>query len=371
MEARSALGVKVSDPLYVVDRSGAETDDTCHMKFWWNRREGGTGVSAVSKSIYLTTGTEVHDDLEALANMEDLSPASLQAHIDQHILAGLTNDDRVDQSLMEHVYRRAGWFAAWGLYIEPAIRAEFDNVSTESEIVFDRRPLLVPVTPDRVLRHKQHGYLIYREWKSTISASKRWLDSWGFAIQLHLGLKAIEEELKEPVKYAQIVGLMKGDTRGDHLAHPYVYGWYNDTTEKWTTSYENARSQAWSRMPVWEFAGGVVEWVQMCGPDVAVSQFPHTPPIMLNSYMLDQWVIERTRREESIAQVTSRDSLLFPFVFPHNLKACRPPFGDPCEYLLACWNATVNDNPLRCVDYEPRVPHHPIELLLRQQGDTK
>lgn len=364
--------MKASNIIYLTDRSSAEMDDTCGMKYWWNKKACGQGIVSVHESIYLTTGREVHEDFAALAMLDNLSPNSLQSYIDEHMLAHLTDEDRENPKTMEHVYRRAGWFAAWGLFIEPQIRDEFEHVSVEGEIIFDRNPLWVAVTPDRVLRHRRDGYVVYKEFKSTITAQKKWLDSWSYAIQLHLGMKALEEELKEKVRFAQIIGLMKGsEGYGDnpHLSHPYVWAWYNASTKKWTSEYSQARSAQWEKMPVWEFDGGIVQWVIQCGEDTARSQFPHTGPVFLNDHMLNQWIEERTTREMLIADARGHDGTLWDMgVFPHSLKNCRPAFGDACDYQLACWNATVGANPLASGEYIKRTPHHHMEVVLREQG---
>lgn len=354
-----------TNPLvFITDRSAAELDDKCGQAYWWNRKENGSGIVSIHESIALNVGREIHEDFAKLALMEDLSPEALQGTIDGW-LSALTDDDKLDQTLMERTYRRAGWFAAWGLYIEPTIRAEYTNVSVESELVLDRRPLFVAVTPDRILRHRTSGYLVYRELKSTISASKKWLDSWLYAIQLHLGMKVVEEELGEAVKFSQIVGLMKGDFRGDHLSHPYVWGWYNESTGKWATSYDQARSAAWTSMPVWEYAGGVVEWVQRCGDEVARSQFPHSPPVFLNETMLSEWLNQRVYREQQIqTHLDGGAPYEQMFAFPKRLKSCRPPFGDACEYLAACWNSQVGSDPLASGEYIVRTPHHHIESIM-------
>lgn len=355
----------MSKLIYITDRSAVETDDTCGMKFWLNRKEAGIGIVPVKEVLPLAIGRETHEDLLAVANMQDISPDAIQGAIDT-ILAPISEDDKIDQRMMELVYRRVGWLAAFALFMEPDIRAEFDTVQVEHELILDRTPLWVATTPDRILRRRSTGELIYKEYKTTISAAQKWINSWAFAIQLHIGIAAAQEEIEQKVAFGQVMGLMKGyESMADHrLMHPYVWAWYNEGTGQWTNEYEKARSAGWKPMPVWEYPGGVVAWVQFCGAEVARSQFPHSMPVFLNERMLDEWVARRLFRERIIRSVEEkcRESVgLRSLYFERRTKNCRPPFGDACQYALACWNAEVAADPLASSEYVVRVPHHDVE----------
>lgn len=356
----------MSTTIMLEDRSGCETDDDCGMRYWMNRIEGGLGVVPLDESPYLTVGKEVHEDFSMLAKLEDLSEANLAA-----IAAEMIHTAAVDPILipkMEALYRRVGWMAAWGLFMEPQVRATYDTVFMEDELVLDRTPLWIAVTPDRILRNRTTGRLVYYEYKSTISSSRKWLDSWIYAIQLHLGLKAVEEELQETPAFAQIIGLMKGDTYGKsgHLSHPYVWAWFHEAKGTWSHTYQAAAG--WAARPVWEYPGGPVAWVRECGEDVARSQFPHTMPIFLNNEMVQDFIVARTHRAEEIASVKDQcrtDITARNRYFRKKIKTCRPPFGDACPYLMACWHAPTAADPLASGRFKPREPHHELELTLR------
>ena len=249
--------------------------------------------------------------------------------------------------------------------MEPKVREEYETVSVEAEHVLDRTPLWISYTPDRYLRHRQGGYLVYKEYKTTKWANAGWLQSWAYAPQLHIGLKGMEEELGERVGFAQVMGLMKGEVRDGRLSHPYVWGWRNSATGDWTGDYNKARSAAWDKVPVWEYPGGLVGWVRTLGGDTASAQFPHTAPVFLNERLLNDWVLRRTYREIQVGEVlsqcqTSWDARVI--YFEPRTAQCRPVIGEPCPYLLACNNAAVRENPLACRDYIKRVPHHEIEI---------
>ena len=356
--------------IYLTDRTACETDDKCGMRFWWNRIEGRRGIVPKKEAFALKIGREIHEDLATIAEMEDISAPEINKII-REITDPLTSDDKLHRETMEILYRRLGWIAAFALFVEPKIRRDFETVQIEGEIILDRDPLWIAVTPDRVLRHREGKYLVYREYKSTISAGPKWVSHWPYDIQIHIGLKAVEEELEEKVAYAQVMGLMKGDSRGDRLMHPYVWGYKNEKTSSWTHDYTKARAAEWHPAPVWDYPGGVVEWVQLLGEEVATSQFPHSAPVFLNERMLNDFVSRRIAREAEIALVkedcrTNRDQRVI--FFEPRTNQCRPAFGDPCPYLGCCWNAAMNENPIASGDFEERVPHHMLELTLGKEN---
>lgn len=354
--------------IYLTDRSGSETDDTCGMKFWFNRKEGGKGIVPKDEALALMIGRTIHEDMALLGELKDLRQESLQEQIDE-ILSHLTPEDREIQHHMEILYRRLGWIAAWGLFIEPVLRNTWENVAVESEIVLDRDPLFVATTPDRLLKHKKENFKKYLEFKSTISANNKWLDSWPYAIQLHISLAAVKEEYDDvecPIRYATVAGLMKGSysTSDNRLMHPYVWAWYNAGADKWGWKYDQCRGDAWQPRPVWESPYSVTEWVLNVGGEAARMQFPMTRPIFYNQQMLDNWVARRVKRESEIRSVEEAcrdDKILRSIYFPQVTKNCRPPFGDICPYLPFCWNASLV--PSEHPDFVPRTPHHELEII--------
>jgi len=361
-----------SQIIYLTNRTAAETDDKCGMAYWWNQEEGETGIVPKTEADALAVGREIHEDIEAISRMDDLSPFHLENLI-ENILNSVPIEDRGNTSKMERLYRRLGWISAWVLYMEPHLREIYEDVSVEGELILDRDPLWVAVTPDRVMRHKRDNYLIYLEYKSTITASMKWLASWKYAIQLHIGIKAIEEEfvrrgVGEKIAHAQIVGFLKGDWRSNHLAHPYVWAYRNSETGKWTHDYSKARGNTWSAAPVWEYPDGIVKWVQLLGEEIGKAQFPFSPPVSLNERMLDHWVSRRLSREievEQVREVCRKDFDARVVYFEPRTKNCRPAFGDACPYLGLCWNASIQQNPLATGDFIKRNPHHEMEIIFQ------
>lgn len=360
--------------IYLTDRSAVETDDQCGMKFWWNRLAEGTGVVPVANAEALAVGAQIHEDMALVAELEDLTPASLDAIV-QGILSKLTDEDKQNQHAMELLYRRIGWFTAWALFKEPEIRAKWQNTRIEGELILDRSPLWVQVTPDRLMVERSplletgtSRKVKYLEYKTTISASKKWTESWRYAIQLHTSLAAVQEEFGQPITYGQVVGLLKGSysLSDNRLTHPYVWGYYNASSGQWTHDYSKSRSAAWTARPVWEYEGGVVKWVQSCGQAVADNQFPTSPPIFLDQRMLNQWIRRRIAREQQInavKEICLKNSEIRDIYFESRTNRCKPAFGDHCPYLSLCWNAERGNDPLGTGDFVPRVPHHDLESI--------
>lgn len=297
-----------------------------------------------------------------------LDDGSIQSFIDSVLQPLVTTFELLTRSEKEILYRRLGWLVSWALYMEPKIREKYDTLAVEHDLILDRTPLWIPVKPDRVLRDKTSGDLVYLEYKSCLSASQKWLLSWHFAIQLHSSLAALSEEMKETVKFAQIVGMLKGNRSlsDGRLLHPYVWGWYNAASDKWENRYEAARSADWQPRPVWEYPGGIIEWVRGCGQDQALAQFPFTAPVFYQQRILDNWVARQIyRRKEVLAneEVCRTDLVRRSEIFPMRTKQCRPAYGDPCPYLRLCWNASSHNAPSQDPDFEPRQPHHEIEII--------
>jgi hypothetical protein len=344
---------------FYLDRSGAELDDRCGQAFYWNRMANGKGIVPNLDALALRVGGEIHEDAAVVAEMPDLRPEDCERYT-KAIFDKLPFD--CPQAEREVAYRRAGWFTALVLYNEPKLRGIYDTIHTESELILDRDPLWMAVTPDRVLKHRVGGYHVYRELKSTISSSSKWLRSWHRRAQLHTSMAALKEEGIN-VEFAQIMGLMKGDYREGQLRHPYVYAYYNTQTHEWTPEYR--RGGNWILAPIWEYPGGIVEWVQRCGEDVALAQFPHTEPIFLDMGLVEDFVKRRTHRAQTIAAWQGRGSPADDMVwlFERRTQNCIPAFGDPCPYNPICWNPSWQHNPQDHPDFKPRDPHHLVELV--------
>ena len=345
----------------LIDRSATELFNRCPRAFYWDRV---MNISPVERPEALEVGSDIHNDLQRVAEAPDLDVLLTEVEVEYAV--GMSEG----QLARELHSRRYGWMAAFALFIEPRIRELYESTSVEHELILDRTPLWIPVTPDRILKHRSSGHVVYREYKSTISSSGKWLNSWKKAPQLHLGIKALQEDGLD-VSYAQVMGLMKGTIRDGRLAHPYTWG-YRHQGGQWTHDYNNARGQMWSAAPVWEFPGGIVEWVRRAGKETAEAQFPHTEPVFLNEDLLNEFVSYWTAQTKEIALMEEgckTSTELRTLVFPMKTTNCAPAFGDPCPYRWTCWNKRVHDDPIGSGYYIEREPHHEVEIMLRRNSE--
>ena len=344
--------VSKSKTTFLVDFQQTEVDDLCGMKRWLSSHESGMGIQAKDSVLPGLLEQATHSDFQCINGLEDLSQPSIQAVIDD-VLGELTDKDKQDQTKMELLYRRLGWIAAYALYIEPAIRMDYEVIPIDTEIVLDREPLWIITHPDRLLRHKVTKDVIYRELIQMPPGltNQKWLHGWHFRMRMHAGMASAMEDRKLGIDYGQVMGMSEGyiSILDGRLCHPYIWGYFNEKTSSWSNVYRNERD-GYKLAPVWEFPGGIVAWVKKCGEGIANNQFPVSPPIMLNKSMLDNWVEQRLHREREIrtlADISVGNLHLRGIHFPRKTANCRPVTGEVCEFIGCCWNGKVAANPLK------------------------
>lgn len=348
-------------PTFIIDLPSAEIDNKCGMAFWNHRIEGGRGLMLKAEVLPHMMIQETHNDLSMLAEMEDISPKAIQDAIDE-ILSHLSTQDRMDQNKMELLYRRLGWFAAYALFMEQSVRDTYEDIPIEPEIVLDRDPLWVVTYPDRLLRGKLNDKtVLYREFELMPAGlqSKKWLQSWEYKIRLHAGIAAAEQSLNVPISFGQIVGLYEGirSSADGKLIHPYVWGYYNSQTEEWSyNSHIGSDAKDWVHTPVWEYGGGIVAWVRMCGKGIAENQFRPSPYIGLNRNLLEDWMDSRLARERQVSMLRT------PSIGNHGMKNlhfekrtanCMPSGGTECPFIKMCFDKKIGEMPLKSGFYVP------------------
>jgi hypothetical protein len=343
--------------ILLTDRTTSETDWKCGMKRWWYKEEAGTGIVPVAEAPWFEVGRQIHDDFARLRTGVEYNL------LVSEILTGL--GDTHDQLVLEPAYRRMGWIIAYALYRLDREAEEGEDIAIESEIVLDRDPLWVVCTPDRLYRRYLDNRIIYRELKSCKYANYGWVNYWPRAVQLHVGLAAAREEYDVEIAHGEVMGLVKGEERDGRLMHPYVWSWWHDK-EGWVPLGQGAGKRDLTPRPVWEYDGGIVEWVKKLGPDVANAQFPFSAPIFLDDRLLKDYIQARTFREKEVRFFKDRaqvDRELRARHFEPRFSECSPMIGAPCPYLAACHNAEVNRDPLGSGLYTRRTPHHEIEIV--------
>lgn len=348
------MSTDVRDTIFIADLPDVQADETCSMRFWHAKLEGGKGMTRAIDVIPNMIEESVHADLRAIAEMEDLSPAHITSIIDD-ILSDITPEDTINVRKMEMLYRRLGWLAAFALYIEPDIRKDFTTIPWEGEMLLNRDPLFMLAHPDRLLRGKVTDEVIYREYVPMPKGltHRPWLHSWHYNMRLHLGIAAAEETLKESVHFGQVMGLNRGyhSVLDARMRHPYVYAYRNKKNDEWATA---SGGDEWELFPLWQFPGGVVQWVQLCGKHVAEGQFPLSPAVVLKPDLLTSWLGHRLHREREIATFRTPCTVnphLRKVYFPVNTAHCAPPSGEKCPYLDACWDKTVQAQPFQSGRY--------------------
>lgn len=342
----------MADERMVTDRTSIETDWLCGMRYWWYKFEGGGGIVPAKEATELLEGRDTHLDLADYAAGVPLD--KLLADIEEKVKAA------ADVPTLELLYRRMGWLIAWDRWVEPRLKAQFPrNLMLEKELVLDRDPLWIATTPDRVVE-SDSGLIVVDDYK-TARSLYGWAEKWPYAIQCHIQLKAVEEELGRKVAYGRMRAIYKGEYRDGRLAHPYVWGW-KDHVGAWTPEYRTGLT----RVPVWEYPGGIREWVVKCGEEIGTAQFPLSQPIFLNDRLLEDMLIARTNRERQIRLGLDKarsDPEFRKLLFEQRFGQCRHSKRYPCPYLLACHNAAVNQDPLAGGEFVKRTPHHELEMI--------
>jgi hypothetical protein len=350
--------------MFLVDYEDTVADATCGMSLWLKEFEATKGIRAKDRVIPEALTQQTISDLRMISNMpdEDLLPGRLRAMIND-ILSPLTPADKQDFQLMELLYRRLGHMVAFALFLEPDIRESYDQVEIDDEMCMSRDPLFVICHPTRLLKSKMtHTFLLEEAMMMPANlTNKKWLNSWLYDMRMHVNITAAEEFLMNKVidgitspkvDLAQVRGIFEGyiSQADGALMHPYVYGMFNPDTDEWTNSLKDKAEGKWIKRPVWEYPGGIVSWVQLCGEQVAVNQFPTSPFIKLDLPILNQWVAAQTNRQRKISEVagTAMSNLhLRNVYFSKNTSECRPAYGNECQFLRACWAKHLAGNPLK------------------------
>lgn len=339
------------------------------MKYWWASCEGERGIVPAAEQSHFRIGRESHHDFACI--MEGESARDAYARIQQ-----LRPPDEASIELKEQWCRRLGWATSFATFIAPEWLAHHVVIMVEKELILERGQLWVPSTADLVLEMTDgpnKGLLKVIDFKSLAMQGKSWDLHWPYAIQMHLQIEAVEQELKRKVACAVVVGMKKGDKRYGRLDHPYIYAYYDDHTDSWRPDYK----YGWTRRGLWEYPGDLFEWVVGLGAEVASHQFPQSHPIFYDKRLVDLLAARRIYRLNEIRDVkeecrTNLDKRAI--YFEHRFKKCRPEFGlenTECPYLAACHNSVVGADPIGSTLYVPRTPHHDAELMIEKEFEDE
>lgn len=339
--------------LFITDRTSIETDWKCGAMLWWYKYHQGKGIVPKDEEEHFLVGRDIHEDMEGFPLGKGV----------EDILSTLPSFESCegDQFKLEILCRRRGWVIAFGEVVWPYLMQHYTVEAVEKELVFDRSPLWIQVKPDLVLRNKKTGRLVYIEYKSTASLSPKFTAHWDTAIQLHLGIAALEEELGEKVEFGQVIGFNKGTWRG-RLIHPFVWGYRNSETGEVQVPYKYGLDH----YPAWEYHSHD-EWVrQLAGREALEAQFGWSAPVFKNDHLINKIVERRLVREEEIWTVKDQcqgNEEERNKHFEMRPIHCLPSFGSGCVYSQCCFNESVGKDPIGSGLYIERTPHHELDVI--------
>lgn len=366
--------------LILYDRSRVVTDWNCGRKRYLQYEYKGKGLVTNSTSLELFMGTTLHDALAVIATMHrdsgivDIDLVAQTGH--DQMLQSLTEqsdgspDDLLfaneQASLVEGIIR--GFYRhAW-----PRLISAYPTILyIEEEMFYDHDGLRFMAKPDLVLADLE-GNAWYIEYKSTSSKKENWVNSWATAVQLHSTCHAIAQTTGTVPMGVIVQGMYKGYESYGKQNSPMCYAFSRGGNPPFTKDELRYDYKAgFTRTPTWNLPGGVRSWVNSMPEDILGDQFPQTPPIFLNTALVDSFFAQRAGREQEIVlanrMIQSADddatSFLLNAAFQQKFDQCRPYFGRPCSYLKICHGQVVN--PLE-EGFTYRTPHHAAEL----QQDT-
>jgi hypothetical protein len=326
--------------------SAISLDWECQMKYYWDKVERIKPKGP--EADYYRIGGEIHTDLARLGAGDDVGT----------VVDSISPPVPQTQISMEEWCRRIAWVATVGEYVEPWTRERYDTVMIEGDLILDRGDLWIRCIPDRILVEKHTGRMVYREYKSAGWFSKSWTLHWPSAVQLHIGLKAIEEEFETNPVMGHVMGLLKGEIRYGRLSHPYVYA-YRSPTGVWSPKYNST----WERLPTWEYgeggARGIHQWVKDQGQELHAKVITWSEPIYADDRLLAVLVAHvRARMEviQGMGEQAKTDRTLRNLIFESRFERCVPVIGAPCQFYDACHNHVVNQDPIGSGLFESKGP---------------
>lgn len=144
--------------------------------------------------------------------------------------------------------------------------------------------------------------------------------------------------------------------------------------------------RTWKAFEVWKQPGGVKAWVELLAETAIQPEagncletlFVTPVPYFRNEDDLRDWyestVHQEKRVAEGIAEVKAaveqygwasmQVRSLMNRNFPKHRRSCDWP--SPCQFIGLCYGSNVAENPVESGMYMPRVPHHAMELELKE-----
>jgi hypothetical protein len=345
-------------PLIFYSQSSVGTDWDCARKRYLSGEYGGTGLTINETSLPLFIGEVLHAGLAGIAHGLDIDELASTAitQIKDTLLAAEYVTPEEETYASEQAALVEGLLRGFHRHVWPRLRADYEIVSVEGERIFRHNEegkadpngrFVFMAKPDLIVRDKE-GCLWYVEYKSTSSNKEAWTNSWASAIQLHSGVRAVEQSLGEAVTGVIVQGLYKGYVASGKSTSPFCYAYFKAgdppfTKDRWSYAYV----AGYKKYPVWEREGGVKRWVEEMPEAVLAEQFPQVPPIFVNDEMVDAFFRQRALREGAIADagIALREGaedggdlerMILDHAFQQNFSKCSPSFGYGCSFQRIC-----------------------------------
>ena len=329
-----------------------EADWECRRLRYYKTEYEGWGLEPTSLNEDLEIGKRIHVGLEAFFLHPGVSPDDrLEVALDV-IQANPFSDPW--QAWME------ASLIAWALRVWPELDKLYEIVLVEPRLSFMHNGVKYKVGPDLVLRSRiDKSYWVYDFKSYTYWDNKRW----GRAIQLQLGVLAVEAELSKPdhpveVSGSIIQGLYKGQTRKNQLYHPLVYGYRREANPGLTNAaYSWEYKKGFERFDVAAYPGGIRAWILGAPNSIISDCFPQTAPIYVNRPLMMDFLVQRSQRELDIAHATGlltepdiivnsqTKAGIMASEFEQNFGACESD-RRTCPMFEVCHMEAVNKDPV-------------------------
>lgn len=247
--------------------------------------------------------------------------------------------------------------------------------------------------PDFVMRRKSDGEIGVHDFKTTASVTEGYVTEWQSSVQMAVGTLGVEARLGQPVTHYYIHALIKGQrkseynvTTGDYdgpeRQHSHlVYGYCkpanppltkDDWQPKWkylgTDGKNHTIGKQYVKRPVWEYPGGVEQWIFDLPMEMIYESFPVIGPYGRQTKMipgfLSEMYYEEHRWQERLQKIyeapqEAKELVLLAEV-PRSWGCYK--YGKPCVYMDTCYKVPGYESPVASGKFVERRPHHEPEV---------
>ena len=373
-------------------RGDAELGDKCPRARYHRTINTGRGVVKIGSSFELSFGRIIHHCLEwvlvnkiTLDEAEEYARRSIHKVITRGEIPGKVGVEFQEQFDREAQALAGGLIWAWGLYVLPALRADYNILHVETQTAYRRDGFVLPTVADVILESKLDQTLVYPDWKTTAWVNPPWMAQWNRSAQLHTTARAIEQVLGRGVEYCYVQALVKGGWKNGYQQSPMVWGYHNPEPDdekrrvrrkdgcgrvdpQWM--WKHTLRKGWTRTAQWQSGMTSRQWVEAMPPDIARSVVPRTQPIMIDDELAETWWRQHTIKEAAYRSGKRSLAILedgpvmgvgdeqekahqytMDLVFPQDFTQCEPVIGFRCDYIGLCHEQM---DPLGCGLYRKR-----------------